>query len=299
MRYVDEVARTGSIRRAAERLNVTPSAINRRIADLETELGTALFERLPRGMRPTSAGELLLRHIRAQAADLDLVRSQLEELRGLRRGDVRLACSQALAYRLVGGAIAGFRATAPLIRFQVTVSDHSTALAMLAAYEIDLALVVGATAASEVLVLARVEQPLVAVLPEGHPLAVRGTTLRLRDLADETLVLPDRSLTSRQILDAALRKRGLDLAATVECNSFDVLWHILRVGGGVSVQLALGAPPVAGPAEAGLVARPLDPREVPPATITLCQLRARALPVAPARFAAALAEHLGSLGAVR
>src|SRR5258708_6843898 len=49
LRYVDEVARPGSIRQAAERLHVAPSAVNRRILDLEDELGTPIFERLPRG----------------------------------------------------------------------------------------------------------------------------------------------------------------------------------------------------------------------------------------------------------
>ena len=50
-RYIDEVARTGSIRQAAERLNVTASALNRRLQDVEKELGTPLFDRLPRGVR--------------------------------------------------------------------------------------------------------------------------------------------------------------------------------------------------------------------------------------------------------
>src|SRR5215475_14446966 len=60
LRYVDEVARTGSIRKAAEHLNVTASAVNRRIMDLEDELGAALFERRPAhrrrgGLRQLSA----------------------------------------------------------------------------------------------------------------------------------------------------------------------------------------------------------------------------------------------------
>jgi len=49
LRYADEVARAGSIRQAAERLHVAPSAVNRRIQDIEEELGTPIFERLPRG----------------------------------------------------------------------------------------------------------------------------------------------------------------------------------------------------------------------------------------------------------
>jgi DNA-binding transcriptional LysR family regulator len=56
--YVDAVARHGSIRKAADALSVASSALNRQILDLETDLGTALFERLPRGVRLTAAGEV-------------------------------------------------------------------------------------------------------------------------------------------------------------------------------------------------------------------------------------------------
>jgi DNA-binding transcriptional LysR family regulator len=60
IRYFDEVARQGSIRKAADRLNVAPSAVNRQILKLEDELGAPLFERLPRGLRLTAAGEILI-----------------------------------------------------------------------------------------------------------------------------------------------------------------------------------------------------------------------------------------------
>jgi len=91
--HVVEVARTGSIRRAAELLNLTPSAMNRRIQDLEAEIGTPLFERRPRGVKLTTAGEMFVRYARSQIADADRMRSQVEDLRGLRRGPIQIACS--------------------------------------------------------------------------------------------------------------------------------------------------------------------------------------------------------------
>ena len=62
--YFREVARVGSIRRAASSMNVAASALNRQIINLEIQLGTPLFDRLPGGMRLTVAGDLLLRHVR-------------------------------------------------------------------------------------------------------------------------------------------------------------------------------------------------------------------------------------------
>ncbi|MBP0573743.1 LysR family transcriptional regulator, partial [Mycobacterium tuberculosis] len=64
LRYFLEVVRTGSIADASGRLNVAPSAISRQIAKIEAELGVALFERRPRGMVASPAGELLARHAR-------------------------------------------------------------------------------------------------------------------------------------------------------------------------------------------------------------------------------------------
>ncbi len=113
LQYVDEVARSGSIRRAADKLNITASALNRRIQDFEQELGTQVFERLPRGVRLNAAGELLIRHIRGQLADVGRLRSQIEDLSGFRRGTVSIACSHALAHDFLPREIAGYRRAFP------------------------------------------------------------------------------------------------------------------------------------------------------------------------------------------
>src|SRR5690606_8425238 len=94
-RFISEIARRGSIRKTAEQLHITPSALTRKIQDFEEELGTPIFERLPQGMRLNEAGELLLHHIRNQSADFERLHTQLADLAGIRRGHVSLACAQA------------------------------------------------------------------------------------------------------------------------------------------------------------------------------------------------------------
>ena len=127
--YVAEVARHGAIRRAAERLNITPSALTRQIQDLEYELGTPIFERVAQGMRLNAAGELLVRHIRDQRADLERVRSQIADLSGVRRGHVALACSQAFVNHVVPDEVEAYRAQFPQVTFTVQVRDHVQAVA--------------------------------------------------------------------------------------------------------------------------------------------------------------------------
>src|SRR4051794_41875556 len=94
LRYVDEVARTGSIRKAADQLNVTASAVNRRIMDLEEELGAQLFERRPRGVRLTAAGEGFVHYLRGEDGGVERVKTQNEGLKGFGPGPPRTPCTQ-------------------------------------------------------------------------------------------------------------------------------------------------------------------------------------------------------------
>ena len=97
--YLDEVARLGSIRKAAARLNVASSAINRQILALETELGAPIFERMPRRLRLTSAGEILIMHVRETLKSSQRAAAQIEALKGLQRGEATIATMNGLAGR--------------------------------------------------------------------------------------------------------------------------------------------------------------------------------------------------------
>lgn len=283
LRYVDEVARTGSIRKAAERLAVTASAVNRRIMDLEEELGAELFERKPRGVRLTAAGEVFVRYLREQAGDVERMKSQIEDLRGLKRGTVRIACSQALAYDFLPREIAAFRARYPYVTFAVRVADHDRAMAELEAYAVDLVAVYRPSFHASFRPLMTVEQRLVAMMPDDHPLAAKKT-LRLRDCADHPVALADRTLGGRQLIDAACARTGVTLRIVAESNSFEMLRGLVRRDRVISFQIEIGAD-VSPDATPGVVARPLDPRDVPPAPLVLGQLRSRNLPIPAAVFA--------------
>src|ERR1044072_1595203 len=102
--------------------------------DLEEELGAPLFERRARGVRLTAAGELFVRYIREQSGDVERMRSQIEDLKGLRRGPVRLACGRALARDCMRGVGAADRAKLPPGEFEVKGLDLERARAAPAAY---------------------------------------------------------------------------------------------------------------------------------------------------------------------
>jgi DNA-binding transcriptional LysR family regulator len=291
-RYVDEVARAGSLRGAAERLNITASALQRRIQDVEADLGTALFERLPTGMRLTAAGETFIGWVRSQASDLERVRSQIEDLSGLRRGDVRIACSQALAAFLLPQEIAAFTAAHPLVHFDVSISDHKRAVSMLREYDADLALVFEPEPYPEFAALITVKQRIIAIMAADHPLAARKT-LRLRDCAAFPLALLDRSFAGRQIADGIMAQARTRFDIRVEANSFEFLRNYVARTQAITLQIELGALPDG--LGDGLAARPLDEREQMHGSLVLGQLRGRNLPIAAARFADQLTRRLGAL----
>jgi DNA-binding transcriptional LysR family regulator len=287
--HVVEVARMGSIRKAAEHLNLTPSAMNRRIQDLEAEVGTPLFERRPRGVKLTTAGEMFVRYARSQIADAERMRSHVEDLRGLRRGPILIACSQALAFDFLASRIAGFQKLHPKVMFDLKVMDHDRALAALSAYEVDLALIFRPALGPSLRVIAKIPQRLVAIVRADHPLA-KKKTVRLSECAPYPAALPDRSLSGRQILDEVTARRDLHLNMLAESNSFEMLRGLVFRCNMISFQIEIGAP--SGDLGIGLIGCPIDPRDVPTADLVLCQLRGRGLSVAAATFAETLAKAM-------
>lgn len=280
LQCIGDIARSGSIRKSAERLAITPSALTRKIQDFEHELGTPIFERLPSGMRLNPAGELVLRHIRDQMSDFERIKSQIADLSGVRRGHVAVACSQAFAHDLIPGEIEAYRAQHPLVSFNVLVRDHSHAVEALLAFEADIALVLQPPPAPEVQPLLVLRQPLCAMMSAAHPLAQSGGPVRLRDCLRYPVAMPGTSLAIRHLLQGALVRASLPLQIAIESDSFEVLRSYAEREHVVSFQIRGGIPVRGG----NLVARELDERDLPQAQLVLAQLRGRSLSVATSKF---------------
>ena len=119
LRYFDHVARHGSIRKAADALQVASSAVNRQILRLEDEMGVALFERGRSGVRPTAAGELLLRHVRETQNEYQRTRAEIASLGGTVSGDVRIISLESLLVRFLPEVVDEISARHPKVTFTV------------------------------------------------------------------------------------------------------------------------------------------------------------------------------------
>lgn len=289
MQFIDAVARAGSIRKAAEGMALTSTALNRKVLALEEELGVPIFERLPRGVRLSTAGELLIHHLRTQAADLEKLKSQIADLAGERRGHVAIACSQAFLPFFLPEQIGAYRREHAGVTFSVRMRDREAAEAALVSHDADIALIFEPVRLSEVQVLGSARQAIHAVMSANHPLASREV-VRLRDCANYPIGLPTAQYGVRHLIDLALVKSSVNLSVALEADQFEFLRRYPMQEQLISFQIPIGLPPDA--AGDGAVSRPVDSRDVPEGRLYLCQLRGRTLPVASAKFAAQLGKAL-------
>ncbi|MEZ5852905.1 MAG: LysR family transcriptional regulator [Hyphomicrobiaceae bacterium] len=289
LRYIDAVVRAGSIRKAAEALSITSTALNRRILAMEQDLGVPIFERLPRGVRLSTAGEILIQHVRSQLSDMERVKSQIADLSGVRRGHISIACSQALMPVFLPEQIAIYRREHPAVTFQVLRRDREAAEQELLDHTADLALVFEPVRMSSFETLMAIRQPIHAVMGRRHPLA-RRDTVRLRDCLRYPIALPTHLYGVRHALDMALLHSSLRMRPAVESDSFEFLRHYARQDHTISFQIPIGLSP--GRRHQDDVSCAIDERDVKPGSLYLGQLRGRALPVAVTRFAAQLAATL-------
>jgi DNA-binding transcriptional LysR family regulator len=283
--YVDAVARHGSIRKAAVALHVASSALTRRILDLEEELGAPLFERLPRGVRPTAAGEIYLAYVRRSMRELESVGSQIDGLRRLLRGRVSLAVAESVTGHMLPTAIARFQAQHPNVTFQVWIDGPKGLSEALATDTADLILTHDPLERPLVSVIASAHQPFCAVVSLDHPLA-RCVSLRLRDCVAYPVAMPDATLAARALIDRALVAASFKFEPALVSNSVELTRTFARQNRGICFQFRIANEPD----PSGMIAIPLTDPGFAKATLALAARRGRVLPVAAAAFAEMLEE---------
>ncbi|WP_209037473.1 LysR family transcriptional regulator [Mameliella alba] len=229
--YVDEVARQGSIRAAADKLNVAASAISRQIKSLEDDLGTPIFNRAPRSLTLTAAGEILLVHIRETLREMDRNLALIEDLKGLRRGEVSVVLMSGLASNIVPRVVMQFRKANPKVAVRLQLmTDPDEMIAAVAEGQSDLAIGFDFPPRPNVRQLAVAMVNLGVVVPPDHPFAGRSS-VRLDECADYTMVVADTSMVIRPHLEKLFARSGGRPSDLIETNSIEMMRHLTRLGG--------------------------------------------------------------------
>ena len=291
LKYIDIIAREGSIRRAAEVLAIAPSALNRRLKAIETELDVQIFERMPRGVRLNAAGEILIKYIRVQSSDFEWVKSQIADLSGIRRGHVSIACSQALLPFFLPKQVDEYSIEHPNVQFCVLPRDRAAAEAALSDYSADLALVFEPISMSEFQAIITVRQNICAVMELDHPLAEKSV-LRLRDCLQYPLALPTKAFGVRHLFDQAMSRLGQEMPLALESDSFEFLRMTINKTNRITFQIDVGIDKLN--RDSRLVSRQIATSDIACGLLHLGHLRGRVLPVAVAKFATQIAQSLSS-----
>ncbi|MEK9673369.1 MAG: LysR family transcriptional regulator [Rhodospirillaceae bacterium] len=243
----------GSIAAAAERHHIAPSAISRRLSDMETEVGTALLYRSRGGVQPTPAGEALLRHGENLLRLADRMEGELTEFTAGERGNVRVAANASSVTQFMPIELAAFLETFPLIRIDLREQVSETIVHDVADGHADIGIFSDAVDPGDLEILPYRTDRLMVLMPPGHGLD-RDAAIRLTDvLAHPVVGLQTGSSLHARIARAA-RDAGHDLACRIQVTSFDGLRRMVEAGLGLGF-LPEGA--VTRYLNAQLTARPL------------------------------------------
>ena len=282
LRYIDVVARERSIRKASEKLNITSTALNRRILALEEEVGTPLFERLPSGVRLNTAGELFIQHIRSQMTDLSRVLSQISDLSGVRRGHVAISGGPEVLASFLPKQIAQYREEFEAVQFDVVRHTPAQSQAALMDFEIDMGFVFDAVLPSDVHIIASVSQPLFALMQDSHPLAEKST-IKLQDCLAWPIVSPLSDGGLKTMLEGGRLRTASDLQTVIQTDEAEFVLEYVRKEQAIGFAIPLS---FEGSIQSlsGLKMVAIDEHDVPPGIMHLVQRKGRVLSVAAAKF---------------
>ncbi|QNA92527.1 MULTISPECIES: LysR family transcriptional regulator [unclassified Microbacterium] len=231
LRYVVEVAETGSFTRAAARCFVTQSALSHQIAALERELGQRLFVRSSRSVRLSEAGTAFAEHARAALRAAERAKEASAAAEGLVMGTLRMGVIPTVTAIDIPAVLAAFRAAHPHARVELQAGNSDVLAAALRHGDLDVALLGlrEGVEPSGVAWRALARTPLVAVLPRDHPLAERGT-VDLVDLAGLSFADFPAATSGRAQSDAAFASAGLTRDVAFEADSAMLILGLVAAG---------------------------------------------------------------------
>lgn len=220
------VAQSGSMREAASIIHLAQSAVSRQIVMLEEEVGVPLFDRLPRGVKLTSAGEMFVKHARESLKRAEKIRNEIDALRGLRYGVIRLETAESFTSGFLPKAMAEIQSRYPAVEFDVKVTNTGQVVESVLQSQADFGVAYNVPAniniASKVLVRSQMG---VFVRP-GHPLLLGRKAISLADIGNFPVALPATFSSSRMLIDSAADALNIQLRSGLTTDSVQLRLNV-------------------------------------------------------------------------
>lgn len=233
LRVLVEVARTGSVSRAAEELRLSQPTVSLHLKALSSMLGVAITERRGRGIALTEAGRELERHATLALAELRRAAETIERHRGLGAGSLHVGAGTTPGTYLLPRLLGEFHRRHPDIELRLEVAATRRIVEMIERGELHLG-VVGETAPGRnVEREALATDRLVCIVAPDHPAAARRFISR-EDLRHATLLVRETGSSTQAVADRHLSRRRLTVRDRWELDSPEAIKQAVRAGLGLS-----------------------------------------------------------------
>jgi len=229
------VAETGSFSQAAEKLHLTQPAVSKRVAALENQLDSILFDRIGKTISLTEAGTALLPHaesINQRIADAEL---SIRELSGVIAGKLSLATSHHIGLHKLPGVLRRFTETYPQVQLDIEFMDSEKAYEQIMRGKVELAVVTLAPVIDDCLQAASIwPDPLHIAISENHPLA-KSSSIELIQLSEYPAILPDLNTYTGRIVKTLFQQQELSLDVSMSTNYLETIKMMVTIGLGWSI----------------------------------------------------------------
>ncbi|WP_279380881.1 LysR family transcriptional regulator [Acetobacter sacchari] len=233
-RYFEEIVSQGSMRKAADVLNVAASAVDRQVLNAEQTLGVKLFDRLPSGLRLTPAGSAVAQQIARWSNDEITLLQHIEELRSGKGGEVRIAVADGLAVSFIPALVTRLHEVSPKLRFKITVANAATSANLIRANECDIALTFEPPSFTGLRVEAQVVSRIGTLVRLGHPLT-KKSRIRLADCLDYQIIAPDSSTALWSTVENLFAEASLAFNVVFTSNNVALLCDMVKRGLGIAI----------------------------------------------------------------
>jgi DNA-binding transcriptional LysR family regulator len=234
LRTFKAVADHRSFSAAAQALSLSQPSVSYQVKELEAALGLPLLDRLGKRVELTEAGETLYGYVRRTLNLLDEAAVALEDLRGIRRGTLRIGASTTVGIYVIPAALGAFKRLHPGLSISLEIGNRGQVQEGVLRNELDLAVVGPPRRDPELESLPFIWDELVVVAPARHTLAGRPG-LTLRDLAGETFILREQGSGTRWAVDKAAKRSGVRLDVGMELGSNGAIKQAVTSGLGLAI----------------------------------------------------------------
>lgn len=265
--YFIAVAKTGNLRKAADQLFISVSAVHRQIALAEEDLGIMLFERLPSGLKLTLAGEMLYADVIKWHKEFQQTRVRFDEIQGLTRGTIEFGLIAALSDSFVMQSVQYIDQHYPWIDFNIQVADSEIIAKKITDAELDFGLILNPKAHQHLEVVHFIEVPLGFVMAKNHTLA-QAEKLYFSDTLNDKHFIATKPLIIHDYVQAMYKHHKFIPNRKTESNDIRLMNSLIKNNLGMGIMSYLDVLPWIERDE--LVFKPILEKGLHPLTLALC-----------------------------